>query len=195
MMVSGVRSKRSRSDPQQYYANKLARIERTIKGLTPEIKVKEFTWISPNVNDASLQFTQLFNIPEGTGVNERLGDRIRVKGFEIYGNPGSQKNEGLDIYVLRPTRARNIPQYAQFHPVTGGHYLHEYGWTLWQYMGGLNASSRQYVKIKKNFKNPIEVHYQGTEPEKNAMYLVLKNDTGTVNANGVFSCRVYFTDN
>lgn len=183
----------SKSIPHAVGTNaKIQKLQRRVAAMTPEVKTKQFTWTTAVATGSIVQL-QLFNIPEGTGEDERIGDRIRIKSISIRGNPNFGLDD-VDFYIVKLNDVSAIPLPGNFLNVPGGHLASDIGREIFhkQFQVG---SLDQTLSYKKYFKSPLVVKYTnvGTTPDQNNWFLVVKNLSGS-SFNTKFSVEIKYTD-
>lgn len=151
-------------------------------------------------SSGSLGYTDMANVDQGTGQNQRIAQKIKIWRVEIRGYMES----GLDAYVLQG-HSNDIPTISLFQRYAGGHLVGKATntqfteWAHWQVYGaGTTTSTGTYGNFKKVIKFPrgYTVAYSdtdGTTATRNRLFLCFKNDTGEIQVHSV-CYKIWFTD-
>lgn len=180
---------------QKSLARRVAYLEKKQWQSKPEMKIITQTAANSALAAATIRVLPCGNPVSGTDVNERVGNKIRIHGVEVFGNLGDFR---CDVYILlAPSGYLAQPQYSDFQAVVGGHIQanqqREFK-TLKHFLqpDGANAN----FHVKHNFKYPMVVEFQGagsTAASRNQLYVVVKNDTGSGH-NVQFGVRTWYSD-
>jgi len=125
-------------------------------------------------------YALLSTIPQGTGLNERRGKYITLKGISLSINLDVGVTQNVDFYLVRPANSNSSPVITDF-SVSGagqpGQMLDpEKGWMIRHWMSRqpcYNGTINCYVPIRN-----MKVTYDGTNPVDNNVYFVVLNETG-----------------
>jgi len=172
---------------------KIKRLQRQVANISPELKTKQFSY-STTVATGALIYLPLFEIAEGNGEEERIGDRIRVKSISIRGNVNAQLNN-VDFYIVKYNFPTAVPLYAHFLAEPGGHLSSNNGREIYHKLCSSGAYD-QLINFKRNYKSLIVKYTQnpaGTVIDQNNYFIVVKNFSGS-NVTPRFSVEVKYTD-
>jgi len=176
--------------------HKVSALQRKVALISPEVKNKDITVTGASIVDGGkLAYSMFDAIAAGTGVDQRVGENIKVVAIEIRGNVwGSQAAAGVDCYIVRPKDSTRIPAYADFQPTIGGFYDRSYGHTLYHELAQRTNNQYNFLNYKRNFHNGINAEYLATTCSKGDLYFVLKNDSGATTTGIEFAIRVWYYD-
>lgn len=172
---------------------RLRKVERMARNNRAEMK--SVTWTSSGTVPATeINILELTSIGHGTGINERIGDRIKVWRIEIRGEGSNE----LDHYVLQKHGTQN-PVYADFG--SGAYAFVDDSssslWTEWLSFRNLFYAVGVTVPFREVLKFPmgIVVKYQdATAPAKdNGLLFVSRNPTAGIEGQNL-SIRMWYTD-
>lgn len=177
-------------------AKRLRSMERHIAFNTGETKI-----ISRNITTAvaanALTFLEFTSIGQGTGVNARIGNKIRLLRAECRGFAGPN----LDFYIISSSSSR-APVIADF-ALSGGAYmlnnLYNSPFTEWVHKGTVNnqySTVSNPIKIFKSFPMGMVTKYTntgGSDGEKNRLFLVVVN-RDTVSHSVDINTRTWYRD-
>lgn len=158
-----------------------------------ETKMKIFN-LTGNVANASAGVVELTRIGEGTGNDERNGNKLNILRIDVRGKP---VNDNLDIYLIQ-AHTTTDPAYTDFSPHVGGHIFENRTntrFTEWRYSNG-----RRFVEnsgMRHSFRLGYVAKYindQTTGCVDNKLYLVVKNNTGADVLVTDFAVKVWFRD-
>lgn len=173
-------------------AKRLRRVERQVRANRPEMK---FTQIGSNAATATAAITavNITAIAQGDSVNGRDGNKIKTWRCEIRGEVDPLQ----DVFLIQSHNG-DIPVYADFLPQVGGFVQGtqcNVKFTEWAYMRpSPDQTTNCPVRIVRKFRG-MEISFSGlsTAADRNALYLVIKNNSGgSLNHN--LSTRVWYTD-
>jgi len=157
------------------------------------LKTKQFSY-STTVATGAFTSVAMFEIPEGNGEDERIGDRIRVKSISIRGNVNDQLNN-VDFYIVKYKLPGSVPVYTDFLAEPGGHIAVNEGTEIYHKLCSSGAWD-QLINFKRNYKNLI-VKYgtnaAGTSIDQNNYQIVIKNLSGS-NITPRISVQIKYTD-
>lgn len=197
-------SKRSASSSTMSLAKRVKRVERRAAFNKPEMKTitlsaNLFTATGGTpVADNTVTVTQPCRIAQGTGVNERVGDKIRVWRIEVRGIA----DNGLDHYIVQ-NHTSTTPGITSFTSQIGAYLLDSENnkrFTEWihyrNYYTGSGATSISPLKFHQKFRNGIIIKYNGsasTSVVDNEVSYVVVNRAGQ-NLQANVSLRMWYTD-
>lgn len=146
----------------------------------------------------SVQLLQPCRIAEGTGINDRIGDKIRVWRIEVRG----LSDIALDHYIMQ-NHTSSDPGISSFGSRAGAYLLDSENnkrFTEWihyrNYYTGDSNTNACSLKFHQKFKNGIIVKYNGaasTSVVDNAVNYVIVNRSGSACAASI-SLRMWYTD-
>lgn len=183
---------------------RVKRVERRSALNKPEMKSRTIelnAWTATGgtaipVNSVSLNLPCA--IAEGTGVNDRIGDKIRVWRIEVRG----VSDIGLDHYIMQNHTTSN-PGISSFGGECGAYLLDSENnkrFTEWihyrNYYTGTVSTDPVSLKFHQKWKNGIIVKYNGsagTSVVDNAITYCVVNRTGS-SRNCSTSIRMWYTD-
>jgi len=173
---------------------RLRYVERQVRLNRPEMKHKTFSATS-SIIAGTLATVDLTSIGQGTKINERIGDRIRVWRIEVRGLADGI----LDNYILQ-CHTTTAPEATDFGSQPGAFVLDSTTNTLfteWMHYRNSNVDSTDDPqKYSVKFKNGIIVKYDGilaTQCVDNRLFNCHLN-RGASPHNVHCSYRVWFTD-
>lgn len=173
---------------------RLRRVERIAALRKPEMKMQDFNYVNATLADGALAtIVELTAIAEGTGVNERIGNRIKIHRIEVRGTLGA---ENVDAYIIQG-HTTTAPVYANFYAYQGSHLLADDShtkFTEWRYINGRTFIDRS--GLRHRFPIGYTAKYNAnlsTSCVDNRLWFVVKNDTGAA-VSVEYSLRVWFTD-
>lgn len=186
---------------RSYYNNnnavnkRLRRVEAMARANRPEMKT--ITWSSVGtVVNGTQNVLDITSIAQGTGVNERVGQHIKVWRIEIRGSSFNS----LDHYILQKHGTIN-PVYSSFG--TGQYAFLDDGVSNTQFTEWLSfrndavgwgtlSNNREVLRFPKG----IIVKYDDAvnAPQQNGLLFVSRN-TSTTDYSQNYSIRMWFTDN
>lgn len=173
---------------------RIKRIEHQVYRNRPEMKTITFN-SEPSLADNSLVNILLTNIANGSDINERIGDKIRVYRVELRG----WTDVTLDNYLIQ-CKTTTVPTVANF-TTSGGAYIVDSDntsrFTEWKHYRNQHVTGGTTpIKMSHSFKGGILVKYNGplsTNGVDNQLVFTILNRSGaTRQAN--FTCRVWYTD-
>lgn len=139
------------------------------------MKTKQFEW-SPSVANNAVGYLPLFSIPEGTGEDERIGDKIKVKSIAIRGNFANTNL--IDFYIIELDRNSDAPLFTDFVNVAGGHLLVDHGKEVFHQQTA-TGTPLVTLNMKKYYKNGLTVTFDSAGSVITNRYLmVVKNKSG-----------------
>jgi len=183
---------------------RVKRVERRAALNKPEMKTITLTLNgfsstggTPVANN-SVQLLQPCRIAEGTGINDRIGDKIRVWRIEVRG----LSDIGLDHYIMQ-NHTSSDPGISSFGSRCGAYLLDSENnkrFTEWihyrnYYTGNIQTDACS-LKFHQKFKNGIIVKYNGsasTSVVDNAVNYVIVNRSGSAGSCSL-SLRMWYTD-
>lgn len=168
-------------------------LERKVRSQRPEMQTITFD-AAGTIPAASLGVTQITDIAEGTGDDQRRGDEIRVHRVEVRGVADSD----LDLYLIQQ-HGPTTPVIGNF-TATNGAFLtdavNNNTFTEWvHYRNIYSVGSEDPVKFSKRF-NGMRVKYTGSTGAsvvRNGLCFCVLN-RGTVDSVANLSIRLWFTD-
>lgn len=173
-------------------AKRVKTLEYKVAARTPETKMQILSF-SGTIADGAAQVLEFTAVAEGTGANERLGNKIRILRIETRGDLGA---DNVDMYFIQ-CHTTTAPAYANFASYQGGHITIDSTntrFTEWNYTNGRkfsdNAGMRRVFTLGMNSK------FNGsasTSCVDNRLFVVVKNDTGSTQT-CEFVGRMWFTD-
>lgn len=176
-------------------AKRLRIMERQIALNKAETKCITFNTSSEVAVNAALTI-RLTDIAQGTGVTERIGNKIRIMRIEVRG----ASDYGLDYYLIQG-HAAIVPTANAFGGSQGAYILNNYTnnrYTEWAHFKPRAevAAVANPVKFARRF-NMMQVNYDGpngTDGEKNNVFLVILNRSAAQRGTDV-NVRVWYKDN
>lgn len=186
-------------------AKRVKRVERRAAFNKPEMKtvtlsLNAFTSTGgTTLADNTVTLLQPCRIAQGTGINDRIGDKIRVWRIEVRG----LSDNGLDHYIIQNHTSSN-PGITSFTSQIGSYLLDSENnkrFTEWihyrnYYTGSGATTTTPSLKFHQKFRNGIIVKYNGaasTSIVDNEVSYVAVNRTGT-NLSANLSLRMWYTD-
>lgn len=174
-------------------AKRLRKVEAMAKANRPEMQTKTIT-ISGALASGALVNGLLTNILQGSNIDERKGNEIRVWRVEIRGVSDSR----LDHYLLQ-LHTTSEPTVAIFNSEQGAFLLdneNNVRFSEWKHYRNFNAADTfGPVRIVQKF-NGLRVHYNGTTATsgiRNQLCYTALNRSGS--SKQVNLCaRIWFTD-
>lgn len=183
--------------PDMPVAKRLRAMERRIAFNTGETKVNTYN-SSASIAANTLTAIEYTNIGQGTGVNERIGNKVRILRVECRGFTAPN----LDYYIISSsgTRAPSITDFGGSGGAYLGNNLYNSPFTEWVHKGANNnqfSTVSNPIKLMKTFPMGILAKYDGTGGttcEKNRLFLVVVNrDTAAHSVD--INLRVWYRDN
>jgi len=176
-------------------AKRLKKMEAQIYRNRPEMKSITFNDAVAVANNTGYVFTPC-RISQGTGVNQRIGDKVRVWRVEVRG----YAHPYLDQYVLQQ-KTTTQPDPSVFTAFAGAYILDSENtnrFTEWKHYRNPNgiSSSDLGSKFSHKFKTGIIVKYNGplsTNVVDNEISVFVLNRSGTA-ANFNQTVRMWYTD-
>lgn len=166
---------------------------RTLVRFKPEMKMQDFNF-QGNIADGALgSVVELTQIAEGSGANERHGNKIRIHRVEIRGSLGA---DNADAYLIQ-CHTTTVPSYASFIAFQGGHTTVDQSnttFTEWRYLNG--KYFKDHNGVRQSFRLGYTAKYNAalaTSCVDNRLVFIIKNDTGAQITSEV-SARVWYTD-
>jgi len=187
------RSSQSGSSSQPFKKRKLSQmnyIKKRLRDLKPETKSYTGAVIIAQVNNLAANFTSMTDgITKGSERNERIGDEIKILGFEITGLVcGDQIGDCMVLQKL----SNDALAVAEFSSNVGSQAdpaLHK---TLWRYTS--DATNYGNIRYTHRFKYPLIVKYSGNSTLRNELVLAHVNFTGS-NMTGIsMAIKIYYQD-
>lgn len=192
------------SDDHSSLVKRVKRVERRaafnkpeMKSITLSLNALASTGGTPLAAN-TLQLLQPCRIAEGTGINDRIGDKIRVWRIEVRGI----SDVHIDHYIMQNHTATD-PGISSFTSRCGAYLLDSENnkrFTEWlhyrNYYTGDQSTEPVSIKFHQKFKNGIIVKYNGsasTSLVDNGLNYVLLNRTGGTGDASV-SLRMWYTD-
>lgn len=179
---------------------RLKTVERKARFNTPELKVKTYTYNGSTVTggtavtDGAASAIEITTVAQGTGVDDRIGDQIRIHKIEVRGI----MDPNLDFYIFKCSTT-SLPAIANFGTQMGAYVLASEGNKFHEYIHYRNLysfGSTNGMKITKKFSNGLLVKYNagtsGSCVYNKLCYVVLNHSGAARNCN--FSVRVWYTD-
>lgn len=161
--------------------SKYKRLARRVTAISPEVKIITYSSVLADIGNNAAAGIDLFTpIIEGTGDNERIGDKIKVKSIEVRGIH-SDNNDKVDLYLVNP-HDLGTPAVGDFVGTVGGHYFKNKGTEIYHKGPTTGSSVNDVCAIRKYFsKYPLGVHYTSADvPDKNRYWLIIINRSGIV---------------
>lgn len=172
---------------------RVKRVERLARRNRAEMKMQDFN-VQGAVSDGAIaSVMELTAIAEGSGANERHGNKIRIHRVEIR---GTLNGDNVDGYLIQ-CHTTTVPSYGSFSAYQGGHTTVDTSntqFTEWRYINGKKFSD--YAGLRQSFKYGYVAKYNAnlsTSCVDNRLVFVVKNDTGA-SVNAEFHGRVWYTD-
>lgn len=177
-------------------AKRLKRVERLAAANKPEMKT--ITWAASGaLATNTLANVELTNIAQGVGINDRVGDRIRVWRVEIRGT----SDPSLDHYLFQQ-RTTSTPTVGVFTSTIGAYLADSETntrWTEWKHYRNLyggGGGSDLPLKFSQKFINGIIVKYNGSTStsvvNNGLIYTTLNRDASS--RTRAVTIRVWYTD-
>lgn len=181
--------KRELFPSQTSVAKRLKRVESKVSRAKPEIHYAD-EHITGTLVVNSANVVNILKIPQGTAVNQRTGNKIRVLGVEIRGFSAFNCSNHLI-----QSHTQNAPTYSDFNSGYQPHLTKEKTnteFTEWLIMRG--DETNQFRRIKK-FKNGIIVKFNNSlsTPIDNGLYLASINNHSVSQAVDL-NVRVWYYD-
>lgn len=184
----------------QSMMKRVKRVERRAAFNKPEMKTKTFTRNDYTTTggtalvDNTVALISMCNITEGTGINERIGDKIRIWRVEVRGIATTN----LDHYIMQNHTSTN-PGITSFSDQIGAYLVDSESnkrFTEWKHYRNYYSDGVVGLKFQQKFRNGIIVKYNGalgTQVVDNALNYVCVNRSG---ASQSLNCtlRVWYTD-
>lgn len=73
----------SSSQAQVNLAKKVAKLQKVVRGITPEVKFFELTSTFPNISDTAGGVVHQSQIAAGTDITNRIADKVRIKAIRL----------------------------------------------------------------------------------------------------------------
>lgn len=169
------------------------RMRPTYVRFRPEMKMQDFN-VTGAVGDGAISSVmELTAIAEGSGANERHGNKIRIHRVEIRGTLGDDDADGYLIQCHTTT----VPSYASFSAYMGGHTTVDTSntqFTEWRYINGRKFNDK--AGLRQSFRYGYTAKYNAALSSScvdNRLVFVVKNDTGA-SITPEFHGRVWYTD-
>ena len=189
--------KRKASSPPASASNvskRLRYVERQVRLNRPEMKHKTFSF-NTSIAAGAYGLADLSSITQGTSINERIADRVRVWRIEVRGVADSI----LDNYIIQ-CHTTALPQNTDFSAQPGAYILDSLSntkFTEWKhYRNSALDSTDDPQKYSVRFKNGIIVKYDGalaTQCVDNRL-VCIHNNRGGVAGTVKLSYRIWYTD-
>lgn len=174
-------------------AKRLKRVEIQTRRNKAEMKMQDFNVQGAVADGAIASVMELTAITEGSGANERHGNKIRIHRVEVRGNLGG---DNVDLYLIQ-CHTTTVPSYVSFNAYMGGHTTVDTSntqFTEWRYCNGKRF--KDFNGIRQSFKYGYTAKYNAalsTSCVDNRLVVIVKNDTGA-SATVEISGRVWYTD-
>lgn len=177
-------------------AKRLKKIEYQVYRNRPEMKTRTIL-ANGNVDSANIQTLRPCQIAQGSGVTNRIGDKIRIWRIECRG----VHTNAIDAYIIQ-NKTNTLPAITDFNAVNGSYLLDNVNttkFTEWVHYKNMYVNDDDYapVKFSKKFKGGIVVKFAGaatTDIVDNEILIVLRS----INAGGTkpysLTTRIWFTD-
>lgn len=180
-------------------AARVKRVEAKVAAQKPETKVYtavDFIPAGGTLGGNSVAYFELGDIVEGTGFNERIGNKIRVHKVEVRGLAGTMVG-----VVLLKSKLAVAPAIADFEgdvvPFIVGNQLGNVYVPLHEHIANKESSALiSLIQFSKTFKAGIPVSYEDPTTgscSHNNMYVVAVNHQ-TLPATVQLTARVWYTD-
>lgn len=174
-------------------AKRIKVLEAKVKANRPEMRTKTYS-LSGSIATGTLSVTQLTDIAQGDGVDNRSGDRIKLHRVEVRGVADSD----LDLYIIQQ-HGPTAPVLANFTSTNGAFILdsdNNNTFTEWvHYRNIYSVGDEDPVKFSKKF-NGMSIKYNGTAGsnmvQNGICFCVLNRNS--VSSTVKVSIRVWFTD-
>lgn len=167
---------------------------------TPEIKDIVLNRTIAQLNNNAIDSAGIFvAITQGISGGTRIGDQIRVLSIEVAGRVYGQTALDSTFALIRPNDASRAPELSDFGTTIGGFYDHSHGWVVHE---SFRDAQTNNVMQKQLFTFPLGMIVKYTlpteaeesVPNKNEIYAVHLNRTGTNNTVISYSIRVRYVD-
>lgn len=155
--------------------------------------MQDFNVTGAVADGAIASVMELTAIAEGSGANERHGNKIRIHRVEIRGTLGADE---VDLYLIQ-CHTTTVPSYASFSAFMGGHTTVDTSntqFTEWRYING--KKFKDQGGLRQPFRLGYTAKYNAALSSScvdNRLVVVVKNDSGgqvTPEIHG----RVWYTD-
>lgn len=159
----------------------------------PEMKMQDFNLQGAIADGALSTVQELTAIAEGSGANERHGNRVRIHRVEIRGTLG---DDAADFYLMQ-CHTTTVPSYVSFIAYQGGHTTVDTTntqFTEWRYMNGKQFKDKG--GCRHSFRMGYTAKYNAalsTSCVDNRLVFFVKNDTGG-SITAELTGRVWYTD-
>jgi len=175
-------------------------VEAKVAARRPETKVYTTTVglsSASAIANGTLLFADLGGIIEGTGFDERIGNKIRVHKVECDGFTAAR----LGVFLLKSKLAVD-PAVADFTatapPLLVGEQLGNVYTELYSHASrGFEYADVGVTKFSRKWKTGIPVSYEDPTTgscSHNNLYVVLVNKHNSANLDGFLNVRVWYTD-
>lgn len=182
-------------------SRRIAKLSKQVYRNMGEMKVKHVSLISSTMPNASTVVQELTLIAQGDDCFDREANHVFVKGLKIR---GITSNPNLDVYVVL-SKNGTAPSYGDYQNRVGG-FLYAPRRNEFTVLATIrpNNSTLAYpagafynCNVNFNMKFNTSTYYNGSASGngvRNKIYLVIKNDTGSVQGYELCS-ELYFRDN
>ena len=159
-----------------------------------EVKYKDFAITFPTASDTS-SATNIALIDQGSGIDERIGNRVHVLGVDIDGQMGSS-GPSYCIYLCHPLDD-HTPNNGDFNirspgvplkPTSVKEHLRQ--------QGGTTADGTR-IKLRQRFKYPLQMDWvtnEGNLVLRNKIYVLVTNFNAFSLSPGKATARIYYQD-
>lgn len=175
-------------------AKRVQRVERQLIAQRPEMK-KNITTFSGSLATGGVDVNIVNAVAAGDAGNQRDGDRIRLWRLEVRG----QLDPLQDVYLIQ-SHDGSAPTVNDFSgsTIAGAHILEEYQnsrFTEWAYFRAPpDQTTNCPIRLVKSFKGMNVVWSDDpTTPERNRLYVVVRNVSGATLNHSMSAC-MWYTD-
>jgi len=187
------RSSQSGTSSQPFKKRKLSQmnyIKRRLRELKPETKTYIGAVNIASVADQAVNIVSMTDgITQGNARNERIGDEIKILGFELTGLVCGDASG--DCLVLQK-RSNDAVTVAEFSANVGTQCDDATQKTLWRYTS--DQTNYGNIRYTHRFKYPLLVKYSGDNTIRNELVLAHPNFTGQAMQGVSMGIKVYFQD-
>jgi hypothetical protein len=165
------------------------------RSVVPEVKELILPISVAQVNNGTVSVTLVTQITQGTGGNQRIGNRCKLLSIEMTGRLAGLGADASALLVV-PKNSILSPDLANFSDGVAPCYDADRGWTIMGFTPGSKGANTliDYGDKVYTFTNGMHVQFDGGNPVKNAVFLCIVNRTGT-NVTGISgNIRMRFTD-
>lgn len=173
-------------------SKRLKRVERQVKAQRPEMKTYQITH-STGATAASVRTVPIADVPQGDGVYQRVGQKIKIWRVDIRGVADPLQ----DIHLIQ-AHTGATPAYAEYRGSNGAFLYYNVMNSKFTEWGHVNPVPHQTTsvpfRITRKFRG-MEVTFDDSSSTalRNSLFLTFLNHTGsTLNHN--CNVTVWFTD-